>query len=147
ISRLSGEQVRDTADLVDARVLIDVTTQADPEYFASASIVLPSRPGEPNIDALAQLARLLLRYFEMGLEQRQLARDCIPGVTSLVSPPFDDFWRLLVLVVSVTLLSERNGANELFSELDSATQAALERGIGSMWSGGAANRSRQQQLQ
>ncbi|KAJ2459321.1 hypothetical protein GGF42_001540, partial [Coemansia sp. RSA 2424] len=146
ISRLSGEQVRDTADLVDARVLIDVTTQADPEYFASASIVLPSRPGEPNIDALAQLARLLLRYFEMGLE-RQLARDCIPGVTSLVSPPFDDFWRLLVLVVSVTLLSERNGANELFGELDNATQAALERGIGSMWSGGAANRSRQQQLQ
>ncbi|KAJ1817224.1 hypothetical protein LPJ60_004940 [Coemansia sp. RSA 2675] len=143
VSRLSGEQVYDTADLVDARVLIDVTTQADPEYFASASIVLSSRPGEPNIDALAQLARLLLRYFEMGLE-RQLTRDSVPGVTSLVTPPFDDFWRLLVLVVSATLLSERNGANELFNELDEHTQTALERGIGSMWSGGTASHSRQQ---
>ncbi|KAJ2891913.1 hypothetical protein GGI21_005739, partial [Coemansia aciculifera] len=126
-----------------------VTTQADPEYFASASIVLSSRPGEPNIDALAQLARLLLRYFELGLE-RQLARDCVPGVNSLISPPFDDFWRLLMLVVSVTLLSERNGANELFDELDSRTQAALERGIGSMWSDGTGTstgtRSKQQRL-
>ncbi|KAJ2882350.1 hypothetical protein H4R27_003504 [Coemansia aciculifera] len=143
VSRLSGEQISDTADLVDARVLIDVTTQADPEYFASASIVLSSRPGEPNIDALAQLARLLLRYFEMGLE-RPLTRDCVPGVTSLITPPFDDFWRLLVLVVSVTLLSERNGANELFNELDEHTQTVLERGIGSVWSGGTASRNRQQ---
>ncbi|KAJ2742188.1 hypothetical protein GGI20_004665 [Coemansia sp. BCRC 34301] len=141
LSSSTSYTLHDTADLVDARVLIDVTTQADPEYFASASIVLPSQPGEPNIDALAQLARLLLRYFELGLE-RQLARDCVPGVTSLISPPFDDFWRLLVLVVSVTLLSERNGANDLFDKLDSHTQAALERGIGSVWSGGTGNRSR-----
>ncbi|KAJ2020679.1 hypothetical protein IW146_001291 [Coemansia sp. RSA 922] len=143
VSRLSGEQISDTADLLDARVLIDITTQADPEYFASASIVLSSRPGEPNIDALAQLARLLLRYFEMGLE-RPLTRDCVPGVTSLITPPLDDFWRLLVLVVSVTLLSERNGANELFNELDEHTQTVLERGIGSVWSGGTASHGRQQ---
>ncbi|KAJ2488211.1 hypothetical protein EV174_000017 [Coemansia sp. RSA 2320] len=144
ISRLSGERVGGTADLVDARVLIDITTQADPEYFASASIVLSSRHGEPNIDALAQLARLLLRYFEMGLE-RQLARDFIPGVSSLVSPPFDDFWRLLVLVVSVTLLSERNGASQLYSELDEHTQAVLERGISSMWDGNALGHGLQRQ--
>ncbi|KAJ2419468.1 hypothetical protein GGF41_004622, partial [Coemansia sp. RSA 2531] len=79
----------------------------------------------------------------MGLE-RPLTRDCVPGVTSLITPPLDDFWRLLVLVVSVTLLSERNGANELFNELDEHTQTVLERGIGSVWSGGTASHGRQQ---
>ncbi|KAJ1788907.1 hypothetical protein LPJ67_002695, partial [Coemansia sp. RSA 1938] len=97
ISKLSGERVQSTEDLVDARILIDITTNADPEYFATASLVLPSQHGEPNLDALAQLARLLLRYVEQGLGA-QLARDYVPRVQSLVAPPFDDMWRLLVLV-------------------------------------------------
>ncbi|KAJ2076955.1 hypothetical protein H4R24_005413 [Coemansia sp. RSA 988] len=134
ISALSGEHVATTADLVDARILIEITTEADPEYFATASLVLPSRPGEPNLDALAQLARLLLRYFEQGLG-RQLTRDYIPGVISLTTPPFDDFWRLLVLVVSATLLSEQNSASNVYENMDETVQAHLQSGIGSMWDG------------
>ncbi|KAJ2500505.1 hypothetical protein GGH96_002653 [Coemansia sp. RSA 1972] len=129
---LSGERVQSTEDLVDARILIDVTTAADPEYFATASLVLPSQHGEPNLDALAQLARLLLRYVEQGLGA-QLARDYVPRVQSLVAPPFDDMWRLLVLVVSVTLLSQRNNAKSLYEGLDDVTQTRLRVGIDGMW--------------
>ncbi|KAJ2119854.1 hypothetical protein IW147_005543 [Coemansia sp. RSA 720] len=132
ISKLSGERVESTEDLVDARILIDITTAADPEYFATASLVLPSQHNEPNLDALAQLARLLLRYIEQGLGT-QLARDYVPRVQSLVAPPFDDMWRLLVLVVSVTLLSQRNNAKSLYEELDDVTQTQLRVGIDGMW--------------
>ncbi|KAJ2719672.1 hypothetical protein GGI07_005079 [Coemansia sp. Benny D115] len=132
ISELTNESVTDTADLVDARILIDITTQADPEYFASASLVLASRPGEPNLDGLAQLARLLLRYFEQGLG-KQLERDCVPGVNTLATWPFDDLWRLIILVVSVTLLSERNGASDVYDGLDAMTQTELRRGVDAMW--------------
>ncbi|KAI9501692.1 plasma-membrane choline transporter-domain-containing protein [Coemansia spiralis] len=132
ISKLSGENVAGTADLVDASILIQLTTQSDPDYFASASLVLPSYPGEPNLDALAQLARLLLRYFEQGLG-RLLAREYIPGVNSLTIMPFDDLWRLTILVVSATLLSEINGASELYEQLDKETQMQLQVGIGGMW--------------
>ncbi|KAJ1774084.1 hypothetical protein IW140_000615 [Coemansia sp. RSA 1813] len=121
-----------TADLVDAMVLIQLTTQSDPDYFTSASLVLPSQLGEPNLDALAQLARLLLRYFEQGMG-RLLIRDYIPGVDSLISEPFDDLWRLTLLVVSATLLSEQNGASDLYDTLDEATQTMLQIGIGGMW--------------
>ncbi|KAJ2768023.1 hypothetical protein IWQ57_003711, partial [Coemansia nantahalensis] len=132
VSALSGERVSGAADLADARVLIDVTTAADPEYFAAASLVLPSRGGEPNLDGLAQLARLLLRYFEQGLG-KALARDHVPGVASLTAAPHDDLWRLVVLVVAMTLLSERNGASGLYDTLDEATQRRLRRGIDGMW--------------
>ncbi|KAJ2664563.1 hypothetical protein IWW48_000816 [Coemansia sp. RSA 1200] len=132
LAKLSNEEVRGTADLVDASVLLQLTTQSDPEYFESASLVLPSNPGEPNLDALAQLARLLLRYFEQGLG-RLLIRDYVPGVDSLVAAPFDDLWRLTLLVVSATLLSEQNGASDLYDTLDVATQTLLQIGIGSMW--------------
>ncbi|PIA15351.1 hypothetical protein COEREDRAFT_87968 [Coemansia reversa NRRL 1564] len=134
ISALSGDNVTTTADLVDARILIEITTEADPDYFATASLVLPSQPGEPNLDALAQLARLLLRYFEQGLG-RQLTRDYVPGVISLTNPPFDDLWRLLVLVVSATLLSERNSASNVYENMDETVQAHLQSGIGGMWDG------------
>ncbi|KAJ2515796.1 hypothetical protein H4217_004963 [Coemansia sp. RSA 1939] len=132
LAKLSNEEVRGTADLVDASVLLQLTTQSDPEYFESASLVLPSNPGEPNLDALAQLARLLLRYFEQGLG-RLLIRDYVPGVDSLVAAPFDDLWRLTLLVVSATLLSEQNGASDLYDTLDDATQTLLQIGIGCMW--------------
>ncbi|KAJ2857140.1 hypothetical protein GGI22_003595, partial [Coemansia erecta] len=121
-------------------VLIDLTTQADPDYFTSASLVLPSQPDTPNLDALAQLARLLLRYFEQGMG-RLLIRDYIPGVDSLVSAPFDDLWRLTLLVVAATLLSEQNGASELYDTLDNATQTLLQVGIGGMWGDGEARGS------
>ncbi|KAJ1831535.1 hypothetical protein LPJ63_004214 [Coemansia sp. RSA 2711] len=132
ISGLSNERIEGTADLVDGRILIDVTTEADPEYFAAASLVLPSHAGEPNLDALAQLARLLLRYFDQGLG-KQLTRDYVPGVHSLTAAPFDDLWRLLVLVVSVTLLSERNESGRVYEGMDKATQTRLRLGIDGMW--------------
>ncbi|KAJ2777838.1 hypothetical protein GGI15_004380 [Coemansia interrupta] len=132
ISILSGETVAQVDDLVDAQILIEVTTQADPEYFATASLVLTSRPGEPNLDGLAQLARLLLRYFENELG-KEVVRDNVPGVSSLCTPPFDDFWRLLVLVVSVTLLSEKNNASELYDKLDGSVQDELKRGMNIVW--------------
>ncbi|KAJ2776988.1 hypothetical protein H4R18_005385 [Coemansia javaensis] len=136
ISALSGEHIAEAGDLADGRVLIDIATEADPEYFAAASLVLPSRAGEPNLDALAQLARLLLRYFEQGLG-RQLDRDYVPGVASLTGAPYDDLWRLLALVVSMTLLSERNGASRLYYDgLGRHTQDQLRTGIGGMWGDG-----------
>ncbi|KAJ2716220.1 hypothetical protein H4R19_000767 [Coemansia spiralis] len=135
VSALSGERISSAEDLADARVLIDIASEADPEYFASASLVLPSRGGEPNLDALAQLARLLLRYVEQGLG-KQLWRDHIPGVASLTTPPHDDLWRLIVLVVSMTLLSDRNNASRLYDALDESTQRHLRVGIGAMWDDG-----------
>ncbi|KAJ2393632.1 hypothetical protein GGI05_002373 [Coemansia sp. RSA 2603] len=132
ISVLCKEDIARVDDLVDARILIDVTTQADPEYFATASLVLTSRPGEPNLDGLAQLARLLLRYFE-GELGKEVARDNVPGVTSLCSSPFDDFWRLVVLVVSVTLLSEKNNASEMYDKLDGSVQDELKKGMNFVW--------------
>ncbi|KAJ1817783.1 hypothetical protein LPJ56_001994 [Coemansia sp. RSA 2599] len=106
--------------------------QADPEYFSTASLVLSSRRGEANLDGLAQLARLLLRYFEQGLG-RQLSRDSIPGVDSLCVEPFDDFWRLVVLVVSATLLSDRNGASDIYDALDGGLQKVLRSGMDDTW--------------
>ncbi|KAI8320015.1 hypothetical protein GQ54DRAFT_291933 [Martensiomyces pterosporus] len=146
LSNLSGEDVADTGSLVDARILIEVVTKADPDYFASASIVLPGHPGEPNLDALAQLARLLLRYFEQGFG-RQLVRDYVPGVATLAIAPFDDLWRLLVLVVAVTLLSDRNGARSIYEVLDDATKAELQRGVENMWEGAVDINGEQQELQ
>ncbi|KAJ1931268.1 hypothetical protein GGF37_007449, partial [Kickxella alabastrina] len=122
-----------TDDLVDARILIDITTEADPEHFATASLVLSSNAGEPNLDGLAQLARLLLRYFEHGTMGRQMVRECVPGVNSLATVPFDDLWRLVVLVVSVTLLSECNGASRLYDELDEDTRSELRSGVDAVW--------------
>ncbi|KAJ1890891.1 hypothetical protein LPJ66_007223 [Kickxella alabastrina] len=133
ISRLSGEPIASTDDLVDARILIDITTEADPEHFATASLVLSSNAGEPNLDGLAQLARLLLRYFEQGTMGRQMLRECVPGVNSLATVPFDDLWRLVVLVVSVTLLSECNGASRLYDELDEDTRSKLRSGVDAVW--------------
>ncbi|KAJ2855557.1 hypothetical protein J3B02_002102 [Coemansia erecta] len=129
---LCEETVADVADLVDARILIDITIEADPEYFSTASLVLSSHRGEANLDGLAQLARLLLRYFEQGLG-RQISRDSIPGVDSLCAEPFDDLWRLVVLVVSATLLSERNGASEVYDGLDSGLQKVLKNGMDDTW--------------
>ncbi|KAJ1964114.1 hypothetical protein GGI12_001628 [Dipsacomyces acuminosporus] len=136
LSQLSNEDILDIDGLVDARIFIDVVTKADPEYFSSASIVLPGRPGEPNLDALAQLARLLLRYFEQGFG-KQLMRDYIPGVATLASRPFDDLWKLLVLTVAVTLLSERNSASNVYEKLDDGAKAELQKGIERMWEGAA----------
>ncbi|KAJ2221873.1 hypothetical protein IWW45_008756, partial [Coemansia sp. RSA 485] len=132
ISKLCGDSVKDVSDLVDARTLIDVTIQSDPDYFSTASLVLPSNQGEANLDGLAQLARLLLRYFEQGMG-RQLARDSVPGVDSLCTEPFDDFWRLVVLVVSVTLLSDRNGASEIYDGLEDSLQSILRVGMEDTW--------------
>ncbi|KAJ2156260.1 hypothetical protein GGF46_005309 [Coemansia sp. RSA 552] len=127
VSVLSGEDVRTLADLVDGRILVGITTAADPEFFAAASLELA------GVDALAQLARLLLRYFE---RERPLQRGSVPGVATLAAAPFDDLWRLVALVVSATLLSERNNAAELYDALDSSTKTRLRQGVSSVWGDG-----------
>ncbi|KAJ1958599.1 hypothetical protein EC988_000214 [Linderina pennispora] len=129
---LASKEITTIESLADAHILIDAVTQSDPDYFSAASLVLPGRPNEPNLDALAQLARLLLRYFEQALN-KQLARDYIPSVASLASPPFDDLWRLLALAVAVTLLGEHNNAEQQFDSLDAGTKHVLQDGIEGMW--------------
>lgn len=143
LTHLTSHPVADTSQLLDAHLLTDVTIQSDPQYFTDSSLVLPTRSNEPNLDALAQLAHLLLRYFEKELGKSITSRDYIPGVQSMVSSPFDDFWRLVSLVVSATLLSEQNGASKLYEELEEQTQEELQRGIGSMWGSGSVTSLRQ----
>ncbi|KAJ2448493.1 hypothetical protein EV183_005411 [Coemansia sp. RSA 2336] len=128
------------AELVDAWILISVTIAADPDYFGAASLVIPSHNGKANMDAMAQLARELLRFFEQGLG-KQLARDRIPGVQSLAAAPFDDLWRLIELVVAVTLLSERNQASVLYEQLDGVVQTQLRLGIDELWGSDSAGNS------
>ncbi|KAJ1746691.1 hypothetical protein LPJ78_005002, partial [Coemansia sp. RSA 989] len=140
LAKLSGEHIADATELVDAWILISVTIAADPDYFGAASLVIPSHNGKANLDAMAQLARELLRFFEQGLG-KQLARDRIPGVQSLTAAPFDDLWRLIVLVVAVSLLSERNQASVLYEQLDEVVQTQLRLGIDELWSSDSAGHS------